>query len=511
MAQQARPPVVTIMGHVDHGKTTLLDYLRRTNMVKGEAGGITQHIGAYQVEHQGKPITFIDTPGHAAFNKMRQRGAQVTDIIVLMVAANDGVKPQTIESIRHIKDSQADVIVAINKTDLPDVQPEMVKAQLAEHQLLVQGYGGEIETVEISALKGTGVDKLLETIAITAELNEYQADPDAPLRAVVIESTKDSQRGPLARVIVKQGTLRVRQDILADEVAGRVKALVGGQGEQLGQAGPGTPAEVIGFKDVPAVGAVVRDAARLEEYRAEASEAGEASEASETSEASEAGPETAQPATAGAAGIDTDTEFDFEAAFGEKEKLSMIVKTDVEGTLEVILQNIDDDSVEVVRAAVGQVSERDIEMAETTGASIITFHLKTSGKIKELAKRSGIKVQNYDVIYELIDDLQQKILKILEPTIDEVELGTAEILEVFEIRGERIAGCRMKTGQIKKTDKLHLKRGDQIVSDLTIKSMMHGKEEISSVKGKSEFGATFKQSKAAFAVGDVLVAYRVEE
>src|SRR5258708_7711790 len=251
MALQTRPPIVTIMGHVDHGKTSLLDYIRKTHVVDREAGGITQHIGAYQAEFQGKKITFIDTPGHAAFNKMRARGARVTDLVILVVAANDGVKPQTTESIRHIKEANVPVIVAINKIDLPNVYPDMAKAQLADEGIKVHGFGGDIDVIELSAKTGQGVDKLLETILVTAELNEYKSDPDANLKAIVIESTMDKKRGPVATVIVQQGTLKVRQDIQADEVTGRVRQLVDEKGAQLPVVTPGSPAEIIGFSSVP--------------------------------------------------------------------------------------------------------------------------------------------------------------------------------------------------------------------------------------------------------------------
>ena len=536
MAIQSRPPVITIMGHVDHGKTTLLDYIRKTQVAAKESGGITQHIGAYQVEFQGKKLTFIDTPGHAAFTKMRERGAKVTDIVVLVVAANDGVKPQTIESIRHIKESNVSVIVAINKTDLPDVYPDVVKGQLAEHDLLVHGFGGEIETVELSATKGTGVDKLLETIAVTAELNNYQADPEAPLEAVVIEASKNPQRGCLATVIVQQGTLRARQEIVSDQVRGRVRSLVTAAGEALDSAPPGTPVEIVGFDEVPAVGSVVHEFGRLPEEKIadsalpdqlstdQLSPSATSSAKSlpvSTSEStylndqvvSQTSPALTQtqPVTSSQFDQIDWSEMEFDSILNAKSKIKLVLRADVEGTLEAIKGSLDDESVELISAKVGDVTEADVELADSTGAGILAFRSRVSGRVKQLAKSAGVKIRQYEVIYELIEDLQKQMLKLLEPTIDEVITGEAEILQVFEMRGERIAGIKVKTGELKKHDLFHLKRGEETVANPVIKSMMHGKQEIDKVTAKSECGLTFKNKKLDFAVGDLLVAYRVEE
>lgn len=495
MTHIPRPPVITIMGHVDHGKTTLLDHIRHTRVVAKEAGGITQHIGAYQVEFQGKKLTFIDTPGHAAFNKMRERGAQITDLIVLVVAANDGVKPQTVESIRHIKKSGAPFIVAINKIDVPDVRPENVKAGLAEHDVVVTDFGGDIDTVEISALKGIGIDTLLENLVVMSDLLELQSEPDAPLEAVVIEATLDSKKGASASVIVQKGTLAVRQDIVIDGVQARVRALFNERGESVQQALPGDPVEIIGLKEVPSVGSIVRQDGVVYEDAALELQQDKLNE-QHTQD-------------------DPFADLDFDAAFGDKEKLQLIIRADVEGTLEVIRQNLDEDQVEVLLSGVGEVTERDLEMAETSGAKIIAFHTKVPNRIKELAKNAKIKIKEYSVIYKLIEDLQKQILKLIDAHIDEVELGVAEVLQIFEMKGERIAGCRVKTGEIKKSDLIHLKRGEEIIADPSIKNLMQGKQEIDSVKAKSEFGVTFKTSKkmktVPFQVGDILVAYKIEE
>lgn len=494
MAMQTRPPVVTIMGHVDHGKTTLLDFIRHTSVQAKEAGGITQHIGAYQVEHQGKKITFIDTPGHAAFNKMRQRGAQVTDIVVLVVAADDGVKPQTIESIRFIKQSNVSVIVAINKIDLKNVFPDVAKGQLVEHGIMVTELGGDVEAVPLSAKTGKGVNKLLETILVLAELNDLKADPAAPLKAVVIESAMDAKRGPVASVIVQQGTLTVRQDIETEDgmATGRVRALVDERGQQLKQVEPGSPAEIIGFKTVPEVGAIIHDVT-----------------ANYVTEEADEEIESATTATTGGAYSDWDVESAL-AAEG-KEKIRLIIRADVQGTLEAILQNLDEESIELINSGVGQVNESDVEQAYTSDARIIAFHIPVSGKVKQFAKQQGVKIKEYNIIYELIEDLQKQMLKLMDATINQVQTGDAEIVQIFEMKNQRIAGCRVITGEIKKTDKLRLRRGEEILANPVIASMYRAKEEIDRAAAKSEFGMTFKNKRLDFQVGDHLVAYYEQE
>jgi translation initiation factor IF-2 len=505
MAEQTRPPVITIMGHVDHGKTSLLDYIRKAKVAAGEAGGITQHIGAYQIEFKGKKLTFIDTPGHAAFNKMRERGSKITDIVILVVAANDGVKPQTIESIRHIKTSKASFIVAINKSDLKDIKLDEVRAQLAEHDVIVREFGGEVDTINISAKTGAGIDELLENLVVMSDLLELKADPQKSMEAVVIESTLDAKKGVSASVIVQQGTLAVRQDLITqstygNDIVGRVRSLTDENGRQLKEVTPGSPAEIIGLKEVPPVGSIIRDAA---------------AEYTELEEMRELEAEEALLEEKPVVDNDPFADIDFDVAFGGQQKLKLIIRSDVEGTLEVINQNLDEDQVDVVSSGVGMVTESDIELARATGAKIIAFHTQVPGRIAQLAKDQDVKVKSYDVIYKLIEDLQKQILKLIEPGIDEVITGQAEILEIFEMKGERIAGCRVKTGEIKKTDFLHLKRGDDLIADPQIKLIMHGKEEIESVKAKNECGITFRKLAKGkiipFEVGDTLVAYSIEE
>lgn len=488
MALETRPPVVTIMGHVDHGKTTLLDYIRKSNVTAGEAGGITQHIGAYSIEFNGKPITFIDTPGHAAFNKMRERGSQITDLIILVVAANDGVKPQTIESIRHIKNSGVPFVVAINKMDVQGADSNIAKAGLAEQGVVVADYGGDIDSIEISALKGTNVDKLLETLLVMAELEELKADPTAPLKAVVIESSKDRHRGNVASVIVQEGTLSVRQDLLVAGIAGRVKSLSDEDGKQLDHVKPGFAAEIMSFSDVPPVGETVFDANA--EYP------------------------VAEPATEVEVDLDdpwADLDFSQLVEAEGKPKIKLLIKADVEGTLEAILQTLDEESTELLDSGVGEVTERDLDLAESGDALIIAFQVAVPSKIKKIAKDRKIRIRRYEIIYQLIEDLQKQMLKLLEPTIDETVLGEAEILQIFEMKGEKIAGVRVKTGEINRTDLFHLKRGDEIVADPVVKSMQHGKEQVTRVTTKSEAGVTFKNKRLDFQVGDTLVAYKVED
>lgn len=476
-----RSPVITIMGHVDHGKTTLLDYLRQSRITAKEAGGITQHIGAYQVKVGDRQLTFIDTPGHAAFNKMRERGAKITDLVVLVVAANDGVKPQTIESIRHIKEANVPVIVAINKIDLPDVNIVNVKSQLAEHDIIVTDFGGDVEAIEISAKTGANVDKLLETLAITADLLELKAEPSAPLQAVVIESLKDANQGPIANVIVQQGTLVPRQDLYLDgRLIGKVRGLFDDHKKPLTKVLPGEPAQVIGLKEVAAVGSVMTDQAQI------------------------------QVETPAISTNNRDFQLDL-SNFGQTEKLRFILKADTQGTLEAVAQNFDPESIDLVSSGVGEVTDTDVELAKAAKAKILAFQVKIPARVNQMAKNMGVSIKDYRIIYELIEYVQKKMLKLLEPTIDEVVTGEAEITQIFQMKGLNIAGVKVKTGEINKTDKLHLKRNDQIIADPIIASMMHEKQEVTKLSTKSEGGITFRQKKLEFVVGDHLVAYTIED
>jgi translation initiation factor IF-2 len=472
-----RSPVITIMGHVDHGKTTLLDYLRRSRLTAKEQGGITQHIGAYQVQAGEKKLTFIDTPGHAAFGKMRERGVGVTDLVVLVVAVNDGVKPQTLESIRHIKEAKVPVVVALNKVDLPDVNVVNVKSQLAEAQVVASDFGGEVEMVEISAKTGKGVDKLLETLVVTAELLDLQADPEGALEAVVIESARDSARGPRASVIVKQGRLKVRGEIFTQTTSGRVRGIIDDLGKNLSELLPGEPGLVLGFKDVPAVGSIISGSEQV---------VGEEKKQVEVKE------------------------LDW-SALVEKKKLKFVVKADTQGTLEAISQNFDPESIDLVGSGVGEVTDKDVELAKATGAKILAFQVKVSPRIEQLAKSQEVKIKSYEIIYQLIEYIQKRMLKLLEPTIDEVVTGEAEIKQIFEMKGMRIAGVKVTSGAIGKNDKLHLLRGEEIIGDVVIASMMHAKQEVLSLKAGSEGGLVFRMKKLVFQEGDKLRAYYIDD
>jgi translation initiation factor IF-2 len=473
MAQQARPPIVTIMGHVDHGKTTLLDAIRKSRITAGEAGGITQHIGAYQVEHQDKRITFIDTPGHAAFSSMRARGATVTDIVVLVVAGTEGIKPQTVESIKHIKASTCQLIIAANKKDLPGFSAEMVKAQLAEHQIFCEGYGGQTPLVEISAIKQEGIADLLDMIVLVSEIEEITGDPTAPLEAVIIESSLDKHRGAVASAIVRQGTLSIGDQIFLNQEQVKVRGLFNDLGKRTTSVGPGDPVEIIGFKLVPAVGSTLTSV-------------------SVEKAALEAAPKAAVVETA------EDEE--------EKPGYNLIIKADTEGTLEAIKASISPD-ITVIDASVGPVSESDVLMADSTGADILCFGVSVTTTAKRLAEIEKISITSFTIIYKLLEYLEEKMLKIMEPTIDEIDVGEAEIMAIFEMKGDRIAGCKIKSGEIAKSHRFHLIRDGKIVSDPRIRSLKRGKEDIPLAKAGTECGVVFS-AHVDFRVGDMLKSYK---
>jgi translation initiation factor IF-2 len=466
-----RPPVVAILGHVDHGKTTLLDKIRKTSVVAREAGGITQHIGAYQVIHKGKTITFIDTPGHAAFVKMRARGAKVTDLVVLVVAADEGVKPQTLESLKHIKAAKTPYLVAINKIDLPNIIVDKVKKELAKNDILVEGFGGDIVAVPVSAKTGKGINELLEMILLLAEMANLRADPKASLEAVVIESRLDRARGPVAAVLVKNGTLRLRDEIVADKLGAKVKAMSNETKKSVKEAGPSKPVEVLGFKGLPPVGSKVKKTRVVEE------------------EASKPKP-TKKVVT----------------KKGESKKLRIILKTDVAGTLEAILASFPGE-VEVVDSGVGDINDSDVLLASTTNSLLLGFNIRVPSQIRKLAQTEGVKIKTYRVIYELLEEAEKQALKVLEPTIDEEILGQAEIIAEFEAKKKRIAGCKVREGRIAKGDKLHLKRGTELIGNCRIKSMKQGKENVEKAKKEEEFGAVLAPS-LDFRLGDMLVSFR---
>ncbi len=476
------------MGHVDHGKTSLLDAIRKSSLAAKESGGITQHIGAYQVTHKGKTLTFIDTPGHAAFSKMRSRGAAVTDFVVLVVSATEGVKPQTVESIQHIKAAGVQYLVAITKMDLPDANPELVKAQLTEHEVFVEGYGGDIVAVTVSAKTGDGLDKLLEMIGLLAEMAELKADPDAPFEAVVIEAKMDAQRGSVATILVKQGTVKIGDMIYAENTFAKVKALQDENTKRVTSAGPSTPVEVLGWEKTPTIGSAVKSEAFIPKIVI---------------------PDVIAPKPV-ASVVEGEEPVALPQDEGPKPTLKIIVKSDVEGTLEALLQALAADEIEILSSGVGDISEKDILLAESTHSIILGFKVKAPSASKKLAETLKVKFKVYDIIYDLIEDVQKQVLKLIEPTIDEEELGSADVVAVFDIKGDRIAGCKVKTGEIAKGQMYHIKRAGKIIADPRIKAFKRGKEDIESAKAGTECGISFR-SYSDVEIGDQITSYRVKD
>jgi len=461
-----RPPIITVMGHIDHGKTTLLDALRQTNLAARESGGITQHIGAYQIDHQGKKLTFIDTPGHAAFSKMRSRGASVTDLVILVVDAVESVKPQTKECLEHIKVAKTPFLVAINKMDLPNAVPEIVKKDLADNGVLVEGYGGDIVCVPISAKTRKGLPELLEMVLLMAEMQKLSADPKGPLKAVVIESTLDPQRGPVATVIVKSGTLVVGQDVFTPESTGRIRNLLDWQHQPLMQALPGAPALILGFKQVPEVGSVVTD-----------------------------------KAVSSVPVIEKQVkQVSLEA------KLKLLIKADVTGTLEAIVNNLGD-AVELVGQGIGSINESDVLLAQSTGARILAFRVKVSSQAESLAEKEAVRVKSYQLIHELLDDIQDQALKLLEPTINEQVLGEASVLQVFTVKNSQIAGCQVNSGKLTAGDMVHLLREDRLIASSKIRSIYQGKEQVAKAKRGEQYGIGLA-NKLELQPKDKLVAFK---
>ncbi|CAM5518193.1 Translation initiation factor IF-2 OS=Afipia felis OX=1035 GN=infB PE=3 SV=1 [Afipia felis] len=498
-----RAPVVTVMGHVDHGKTSLLDALRHANVVSGEAGGITQHIGAYQVTspESGKKITFIDTPGHAAFTAMRARGAKVTDIVILVVAADDGVMPQTIEAINHAKAAKVPMIVAINKIDKPDAKPERVRTELLQHDVQVESFGGEVVDVEVSAKNKTNLDKLLEMVALQAELLELKTNPDRPAEGTVIEAKLDRGRGPVATVLVQRGTLRVGDIIVAGAEMGRVRALINDQGQTIQEAGPSMPVEVLGFNGPPEAGdrlAVVENEARarqVTEYRAH--------QKREKSAATSAGMRgsleqmMSQLKTSG------------------RKDFPLVIKADVQGSLEAIIGSLDklgtdEVAARILHAGVGGISESDVTLAEGFNAAIIGFSVRANKEAAALAKRDGIEIRYYNIIYDLVDDVKKAMSGLLAPTLRETMLGNAQILEVFNIsKVGKIAGCRVTDGTVERGANVRLIRDNVVVHEGKLSTLKRFKDEVKEVQSGQECGMAFENYQD-MRVGDVIECYRVE-
>ena len=500
---EPRSPVVTVMGHVDHGKTSLLDALRHANVVSGEAGGITQHIGAYQVTspESGKKITFIDTPGHAAFTAMRARGAKVTDIVVLVVAADDGVMPQTVEAINHAKAAKVPMIVAINKIDKPDARPERVRTELLQYEVQVESLGGDVVDVEVSAKNKTNLDRLLEMIALQAELLDLKTNSARPAEGTVIEAKLDRGRGPVATVLVQRGTLRVGDIVVAGAEMGRVRALISDQGETVQEAGPAVPVEVLGFNGPPEAGdrlAVVENEARARQvtsYRAHQKR------------------ENAAASISGMRGSLEQMMSQLKTS-GRKE-FPLIVKADVQGSLEAILGSLeklgtDEVAARILHAGVGGISESDVTLAEGFNAAIIGFSVRANKEAAAAAKRNGIEIRYYNIIYDLVDDVKKAMSGLLAPSLRETMLGNAQILEVFNIsKVGKVAGCRVTDGTVERGANVRLIRDNVVVHEGKLSTLKRFKDEVKEVQSGQECGMAF-ENYGDMRVGDVIECYRIE-
>ena len=495
--RQPRAPVVTIMGHVDHGKTSLLDAIRQANVVAGEAGGITQHIGAYQVRTpDGAPITFIDTPGHAAFTAMRARGAKVTDIVILVVAADDGVMPQTVEAINHAKAAGVPIIVAINKMDKPGADPVRVRTDLLSYEIVVESMGGDTLEVEVSAKQKTNLDKLLSAIQLQAEVLELGANPERPAEGIVIEAKLERGRGPVGTVLVQRGTLKVGQLVVAGRAWGRVRALIDDKGENVVTAGPSTPVEVLGFDSAPDAGdqlAVVENEARareLTEHRVR---------------------KLRDVRSAG--GTRTLEQMMKQAGKGGKKEFLLIIKGDVQGSVEAInsaLDKLGTDEVgaRIIHWAVGGITLSDVALAEASGAVIVAFNVRADSQAKQQAERDGIEIRYYNIIYDLVDDVKKAMSGLLPPVTREEFIGNASILEVFNIsKVGKVAGCRVTDGKVERGAGVRLIRDHVVIHQGKLSTLKRFKDEVREVPGGQECGMAF-EGYQDMKQGDVIECFR---
>jgi translation initiation factor IF-2 len=457
-----RPPIVVILGHVDHGKTSLLDALRKTNLVAREAGGITQHIRSFQLQTSTQPITFIDTPGHSAFAAMRSRGSQLADIAILVVSGVDGVMPQTVESINFIKSANIPFLVAITKSDLSTFDAQKVKTQLLESDVVVEDMGGQVSSLSISAKTGQGLPELIELISLQNELTPVQADPDAHLQAIVLESRLDPRRGPLAVVIGKSGTLTVGQSLFTTSPMGKIKALINPEGQKVSSALPSVPVEILGLTHVPPVGSVISSTLQSVAPSAPLSKP------------------TRQPAT--------------------DIKLKLILRADVLGSLEAIVASLPA-QVQLLLAETGEVTESDVLLAKTSQAKVIAFNTKLSPSVVKLAQTEKVTVTSFQIIYELLDSVNL----LLNPKPTDLVTGEATIVALFKINGELVAGCKCISGQISKSDQIKVVRSTQVLAQSRVKSLRLGKVECTEIKAGQEFGVVLKP-QVAFQVGDAIIA-----
>jgi len=503
--QESRPPVITVMGHVDHGKTKLLDQIRNANVVEGEAGGITQHIGAYKVDRNGQELTFLDTPGHEAFTAMRARGAQATDIVVLVVAADDGVMPQTVEAISHAKAAEVPIVVAINKIDRENADPNRVLQQLSEHDLVPEQWGGDTITVEVSALQNLGIDDLLEQLLLVAELEELGAVPDGRARGAVLESHLDIGRGPVATLLVQSGTLKVGEPVVAGAAWGRARALINDHGEQVKEAPPSTPVQVLGLSDVAIAGDdfVVAPTDKV------------ANKVAETREHWQRLSSLGRDSAAAASGARLEDIFS-EIQSGNAATLNVVVKADVNGSLEAVTDSLQKISREEVKLAfvhrgVGGITKNDIQLAAASNATIIGFNVRPDRQARELADTEGVEIRTYEIIYKLIEDLEAAIIGMLAPEYEEIVTGEAEVREVFRVRGiGAVAGCYVQNGTITRGSKVRFLREGVVIWHGEVSSLKRFKDDVREVQAGYECGiglSDFQDLKQ----GDVIETYEERE
>ncbi|KPQ19574.1 MAG: translation initiation factor IF-2 [Rhodobacteraceae bacterium HLUCCA24] len=501
-ALQPRAPVVTIMGHVDHGKTSLLDAIRKTKVVSGEAGGITQHIGAYQVQTEsGDTLTFLDTPGHAAFTSMRSRGAQVTDIVVLVVAADDAVMPQTVEAINHAKAAKVPMIVAINKIDKPAADPDKVRTDLLQHEIIVEKLSGDVQDVEVSAITGQGLPQLLEAIALQAEILELKANPDRAAEGAVIEAQLDVGRGPVATVLVQKGTLKQGDIFVVGEQWGKVRALINDQGERVSEAGPSQPVEVLGLNGTPEAGDVLNvvetegQAREIAEYRQEKAKEKRA-----------------------AAGAATSLEQLLAKAKEDQNvsELPVVVKADVQGSAEAIVQALEkigneEVRVRVLHSGVGAITETDVGLAEASGAPVIGFNVRANAPARNAANQKGVEIRYYSVIYDLVDDVKAAASGLLGAEVRERFIGYAQIRQVFKVSGVgKVAGCLVTEGVARRSAGVRLLRDDVVIHEGTLKTLKRFKDEVAEVQSGQECGMAF-ENYDDIREGDVIEIFEREE
>ena len=497
---EPRAPVVVVMGHVDHGKTSLLDYIRNAHVAAGEAGGITQHIGAYQVNVQGKTITFLDTPGHEAFTAMRARGAMITDVAILVVAADDGIMPQTVESINHAKAANIPIIVAINKMDKPEANPERIKEQLTKYELVPEEWGGETIICPISAKTGEGIDNLLEMVNLTAEMQELKANPNRSAHGAVIEARLDKGRGPVATLLVQNGTLKKGDVIIAGTAVGRVRAMTSAKGEKLTEAGPSVPVEIIGMGEVPGAG---------DDFHAVADER----MARELVEQRKHEQKMAASAPVGKVSLE---DLFSQIKQGEMKDLNIIVKADVQGSAEAVKASLEKLSneevrVRVIHCAVGAISESDVMLATTSNAIIVGFNVRPDNNAKESAARNNVDMRMYRVIYDCINEIETAMKGMLAPKFKEVELGQAEVRNVFRITGVgMVAGCYVTNGKMQRGAQMRLLRDNIVIYDGAIASLQRFKDSVKEVAQGYECGITFEKFQD-IKEGDVIEAYLMEQ